>query len=83
MKKLLLILLVAAPIVFSAQNTWEKKAAFGNDKRARGVGFSIGSRGYIGLGEDTADMVRNDWWEYDPGTDSRRQAAVVFPTTLC
>jgi N-acetylneuraminic acid mutarotase len=57
--------------VFSleAQNSWENKAAFGGTKRSRGIGFSIGSRGYIGTGEDTANNVLNDLWEYDPGSD--------------
>lgn len=75
MKKLSLFFLLIAPLVISAQNTWEKKAAFGNDKRSRCVSFSIGNRGYVGCGEDTADQVRNDFWEYDPGTDTWTQKA--------
>ena len=62
-------------IDLSAQNTWEKKESFGTDKRSRAVSFSVGNRGYIGCGEDTADQVRNDLWEYDPGTDSWMQRA--------
>lgn len=75
MRKFALIILIFSPLVFLAQNTWEKKAAFGNDKRSRGVGFAIGNRGYMGLGEDTADVERNDFWEYDPGSDSWMQKA--------
>ncbi len=75
MRKVFFILLLVAPFVISAQNTWEKKAAFGNDKRSRTVSFSIGNRGYVGCGEDTADFVRNDFWEYDPGTDTWMQKA--------
>lgn len=75
MKKLLLILIITAPCLAFAQNTWEKKAAFGGDKRSRCVAFSIGNRGYMGLGEDTADVERNDFWEYDPGTDTWTQKA--------
>ena len=75
MKKLILFLLFALPVGVSAQNTWEKKAAFGGEKRSRCVSFSIGSRGYMGLGEDTADVERNDFWEYDPGTDAWMQKA--------
>lgn len=73
MRKLILFTLLFAPVVYFAQNSWEKKAAFGGDKRSRGVGFSIGSRGYIGLGEDTANIERIDFWEYDPGTDTWMQ----------
>lgn len=75
MKKLALIIALFGSLALFAQNTWEKKAAFGNDKRSRGVGFAIGNRGYVGLGEDTADFERNDFWEYDPGTDSWMQKA--------
>lgn len=75
MKKLLVLFLLCGPLIVSAQNTWEKKAAFGGDKRSRCVAFSIGNRGYMGLGEDTADVERNDFWEYDPGTDCWTQKA--------
>jgi len=75
MRKLLLILVIVAPAFVSAQNTWEKKAAFGGEKRSRCVAFSIGNRGYMGCGEDTADIEHNDFWEYDPGTDCWTQKA--------
>jgi N-acetylneuraminic acid mutarotase len=75
MRKLILILFLAAPFISFAQNTWEKKSAFGGEKRSRCIAFSIGNRGYMGLGEDTADFERNDFWEYDPGTDSWMQKA--------
>lgn len=71
-------LILISIFVFSglaSQNTWEKKESFGNDKRSRCVSFSIGNRGYIGCGEDTADLVRNDLWEYDPGIDTWSQKA--------
>ena len=35
-----------------AQNTWKKKADFGGGARYGAVGFSIGSKGYIGTGYD-------------------------------
>jgi len=35
-----------------AQGTWKKKANFGGTKRYGAVGFSIGSKGYIGTGYD-------------------------------
>lgn len=59
----------------SAQNTWDKREAVGGSKRERGVGFSIGSRGYVGLGQDTLNQMLNDFWEYDPGTNSWTQKA--------
>ena len=35
-----------------AQNTWTQKADFGGTARSSAVGFSIGSKGYIGTGYD-------------------------------
>lgn len=77
MRKVALILLLALPVFAGAQNSWEKKEAFGGDKRSRSVSFSIGNRGYVACGEDTADQMHNDLWEYDPGTDSWMQRATL------
>jgi N-acetylneuraminic acid mutarotase len=77
MRTIAVTLCILIGTLLSAQNTWEKKAAFGNDKRSRCVSFSIGNRGYVGCGEDTADLVRNDFWEYDPGTDTWTQKATL------
>ena len=38
-------------------------------------GFTIGDKGYIGTGVDTAEFVLNDLWEYEPLTDSWTQKA--------
>lgn len=78
MKRLLLLsILLLSGIMMYGQgaNVWMKKTAFPGTKRSRSVGFAIGARGYIGMGEDTADVVKNDLWEYDPGTDSWSQKA--------
>ena len=58
-----------------AQNIWNKRASVGGSKRERAVSFSIASRGYIGLGQDTLNLMLNDLWEYDPGTNSWTQKA--------
>lgn len=58
-----------------AQNVWTKRESVGGSKRERGVGFSIGGRGYIGLGQDTLNQMLSDFWEYDPGTNSWTQKA--------
>lgn len=58
-----------------AQNSWLKKAYFGGGKRERAVGFSIGNKGYVGTGQDTANLMRNDFWEYDPVGDTWTQKA--------
>lgn len=51
------------------QNTWTKKASFAGLKRTRAIGFAIDNYGYLGMGEDTAEMTHNDLWRYDPGLD--------------
>jgi N-acetylneuraminic acid mutarotase len=91
MKKqtLFLAILLAAGLTSSrGQDTWTQKADFGGGIRELAVGFSIGSKGYIGTGLAGAYPLRRDFWEYDPATDawtqkadfggSGRQAAVAF-----
>lgn len=62
-----------------AQNTWTQKADFGGIARRSGVGFSIGSKGYIGTGLDGTNF-RRDFWEYNPVTNSWTQK-VDFPAS--
>jgi N-acetylneuraminic acid mutarotase len=47
---------------------WTRKAAFPGSARYSGAGFSIQGKVYFGTGNDGNDL--NDWWEYDPGTDT-------------
>jgi N-acetylneuraminic acid mutarotase len=48
-------------------NTWTQKTDFGGLARAYAVGFSIGSKGYIGSGgNDLNTTWFKDFWEYDP-----------------
>jgi len=78
MKKLALLglfLFCGAGLFAQGANVWLKKASFDGSKRARALSFALGSRGYICCGEDTAENVLNDLWEYDPGTDSWSQKA--------
>ncbi len=57
-------------------NSWLQKADFGGSGRYSAVGFSIGSKGYVGLGYSP---IKNDFWEYDPIGDSWIQMA-NFPS---
>lgn len=59
------------------QYGWVQKAGFPAPARHRCVGTTIGSRCYIGQGHVNAvsNVVYDDWWEYDPGTDSWAQKA--------
>ncbi len=70
-----LVIFLLCIITAHAQNTWDKMASFDGGQRERAVAFSIGSRGYVGTGVDTANQVKKDFWEYDPGTDSWTQKA--------
>jgi N-acetylneuraminic acid mutarotase len=57
-----------------ATDAWTQKADLGGTKRAHATGFSIGSKGYIGTGQDGGTLL-SDFWEYDPGTNSWLQIA--------
>src|SRR5437773_1849408 len=58
-----------------AQDTWTQKADVGGAPRASAVGFSIGSKGYIGTGSDFITTNYNDFWEYEPASNSWTQKA--------
>ena len=58
-----------------AQDTWTQKATFGGGGRYGAVGFSIGSKGYIGTGYDFYLGHQKDLWEYDPVTNAWTQKA--------
>jgi hypothetical protein len=56
-----------------ATNLWTQKADFAGEARVQAVGFSVGSKGYIGTGFSTS--LKNDFWEYDPATNTWTQKA--------
>jgi len=49
-------------------NTWTRRADFGGTGRAMLTGFSIGNKGYVGMGGDRS--VWKDTWEFDPLANS-------------
>lgn len=70
------LLLLAAVSGFS--QSWCPKADFGGIGRHRGSGFSIGNKGYIGIGHmngSGVNIVYSDWWQYDPASNSWTQKA--------
>src|SRR6478735_5990982 len=75
MKKIVFIILLLSSATAFSQNFWTKKASFGGLKRERCVSFAIGNFGYVGMGEDTASIVHNDLWSYDPVLDLWTQVA--------
>lgn len=60
------------------QYVWQQKTGIPAVGRHRACGCAIGDRGYIGLGHINnaqGEIIYNDWWEYDPGTDTWMQKA--------
>ena len=66
--------LLITTMSINAQGTWMQKANF-NTERIIATGFSIGTKGYMGMGQDNAYAFKKDFWEYDPGTDTWTQKA--------
>ena len=77
MKQQFLILFSCSSItVIFAQGSWIQRADFGGAVRDGAVGFSIGSKGYIGTGVDnSSNFYYQDFWEYDPVTNFWTQKA--------
>ncbi len=48
---------------------WTQKTNFGGVARDEGIGFSIGTKGYIGLGVDISSPFYSDFWEYTPDSE--------------
>ena len=53
-------------------NYWTQKTSITTSRRYA-VGFSIGTKGYIGTGHNGSYL--NDFWEYDPSTNAWTQKA--------
>lgn len=58
-----------------ANNSWSQKANFPGTTTANGIAFTVGKKGYYGLGGSNTDF-----WEYDPATNSWVKKA-NFPGT--
>ena len=53
-----------------AANTWKKKQDIPAAGRDYAVGFSIGTKGFIGTGADKDGKPLSDFWEYDSSADT-------------
>jgi len=74
-KAYLVALLLISPLIRShAQGTWTQLSDFGGTARTVAVGFSIGSKGYIGTGLSYNDagygVLLSSFREYDPSTNT-------------
>ena len=77
MRVLLVILFFSSLSYGQTPNSWEKIGDFAGLKRTRAVGVGIGDYGYVGTGEDTTEVTHQDWWQYDPTSDSWSQMTDV------
>ena len=55
-------------------DTWTQRANFAGTARSYAVGFSIGTKGYIGTGYDGTDK-KNDFWEWNQSNNTWIQKA--------
>jgi hypothetical protein len=76
MKKIIFLILNLFFVfhLVKAQGTWTKKTSFGGTARCYAVGFSIGTKGYIGTGMSTSS-IEKDFWEWDEATNVWTQKA--------
>ncbi len=56
-------------------NTWVEKASFTGIARTDAVSFVVLDKAYVGTGQDSTGILLNDFWEYNPNTDSWTQLA--------
>lgn len=56
-----------------AQYSIVQKANIPSTYRHHASGFAINGMGYLGQGEDNFGNLLNDWWMYNPGTDTWTQ----------
>lgn len=64
-------------------DTWTKKHDAPGAARTHAIGFTIGNKGYIGMGGESGmggGPLYYDFWEYNPATDNWSQKA-NFPGT--
>ena len=69
------MLLIYTAATSNAQGTWTQKADFGGTKRTAAIGFSIGTKGYLGTGYNKTGLPQKDFWQYDQETDTWMQIA--------
>jgi N-acetylneuraminic acid mutarotase len=59
----------------ASSDSWTQKASLPASVRFAAVGFSIGSKGYVGTGIASSNVYKKDFWEYDPVSNAWTQKA--------
>jgi PKD repeat protein len=54
----------------SLSDVWSQKKDFPGGARYFANAFSIGNKGYLGIGNNNTGFLLNDFWEYNPAMDS-------------
>ncbi|MBL4706064.1 MAG: T9SS type A sorting domain-containing protein [Flavobacteriales bacterium] len=70
-----IILLFAVSSFAQNPNSWDPGVDFGAGQRDRAVSFGLLDKGYVACGQDTADNIHNDLWEFDAATQMWSQMA--------
>ncbi len=83
-KRLFTVLFYLSLFSISHAQPWFEKSNFGGTARHRASSFSIGNCGYIGLGHINSgvDVEYEDFWKYDPSSDTWTQIA-NYPNGKC
>src|SRR5436190_1411164 len=80
---LLLLHLMFPFSIALAQNSWVEKDSLPSSDRDRAFAVSLNGKGYLGTGFGYSPSGEfQDWWEYDPVTDSWSQEA-DYPMVNC
>ena len=74
-KSILILATLFAIAINSNADSWTQKANYGGGIRSLAVGFSIGTKGYIGTGTDASQTFYRDFWEWDQTTNAWTQMA--------
>ena len=75
---ILFFIILTSNLTTAQIGVWNQKTNFGGFARARSISFSIGTKGYIGTGENGSDAI--DLWEYDQQNNTWTQKANVGNT---
>lgn len=74
----ILILTLLVQALAWAAGPWQMKPPMEGEGRHRGLAISIGNKGYVGTGHYNGtgqNVMFDDWWEFDPSTNSWSQKA--------
>ncbi|MFN8277484.1 MAG: kelch repeat-containing protein [Chitinophagales bacterium] len=58
-----------------AQGTWTQKLKYAGVSNYGYISVGAGNKGYVGLGADSLGTYTNEFWEYDPATNTWSQKA--------